>query len=103
MWRLMKSRVDSERLLLKRCSEKDDEARGKFLGHSYVNEVFRTVRLELQNDYDEAKVDDIATVILERIYELWEELPSPVWDLRTRIRRAAKKLAVDWRNRELAS
>jgi len=98
-WRARK--VDSDKLLLKKCSEGDPAALDKFAGSSYVNEVLQTVRIELQNDYDSVTVDRIATICVVHIYSLWQDLPSLLSSLRRRIRKAAMAFAVEWRRRDL--
>lgn len=95
------SNADSNKLLLKRCNDGDPAALQKFTGHSYLNEILKAVRGELQNDYDPPEIEKIAKVCVVHIYSLWSDLPSPISDLRTRIRKAAKVFAFDWRRQDL--
>lgn len=96
------STVDSDKLLLRKCHDGDAVALEKFTGRSYLNEIVKTVRMELQEDYDSTKVDLIAKLCVVHIYRQWEDLPSPISDLRIQIRKAAKAFAVQWRRRDLA-
>ena len=93
--------VDSEKLLLKRCSEGNAEAQQEFATSSYVGAIQRTVRLILAEDYSPELIERVATLCAFHIYKFWSVLPSATEDLHTSIRKAATAFAINYRKREL--
>lgn len=93
--------VDSEMLLLKRCSEGNAEAQQDFATNSYVGTIQRAVRLTLADDYLPEHIERVATLCISRIYKLWDKIPSATVDLRTSIRKAAITFANNYRKDEL--
>ncbi|HYI07902.1 MAG TPA: hypothetical protein VEK57_02420 [Thermoanaerobaculia bacterium] len=93
--------MSREQALLKGCLDNDSQALERFATRSYVREVQRAVRSTLERDYLRDELDAIAVLCIVHVYHLWEDIPSAVFDLHTRIRQVAIAFASNYRKQHL--
>ncbi len=83
----------AERELLRACNGGDAEARAHFSSRSYQREVFRAVRIVLQDHLPAEEVEAFAYRFIQWVFQHPDDVPWRFDDLHTRLRRMASASA----------
>jgi hypothetical protein len=98
------SKIEKERLLLRRCNDNEREAQKRFANISYSNTAYNAISTVLEDyNINRREIDAVFNLCVGEIYKRWETLPHLWWSLRKRIHNFAQKFAREYIKEKLKS